>query len=307
MDEFSLIERYFRRSGGPGGEGVLLGPGDDAALLAPPAGEQLVMTLDTSIAGRHFPEDLPAFETGHRCLAVNLSDLYAMGARPLWFLLSLTLPRVEEAWLAEFSRGLFALADRAGIELVGGDITRGPLSVAIQATGAVRADRVLRRDGALPGQVLAVGGVPGLGGLGLRHWQAGRRDSFSARHFAAPDLDLTLGQRLAGRAGACIDISDGLLQDLGHVLKASGGLGAVIDTAALPVNDELAALDEGDRLALQLSGGDDYRLLFTWPADEPLPEGTVAIGRITGPGPVRLRDPDGTERPADIPGWRHFS
>ncbi|MFC6330612.1 thiamine-phosphate kinase, partial [Alloalcanivorax gelatiniphagus] len=145
MDEFSLIERYFRRPG-PDGEGVLLGPGDDAALLAPPAGEQLVMTLDTSIAGRHFPDDLPPFETGHRCLAVNLSDLYAMGARPLWFLLSLTLPEVDEHWLAEFSRGLFALADRAGIELVGGDTTRGPLSVAIQATGAVRADQVLRRD-----------------------------------------------------------------------------------------------------------------------------------------------------------------
>ena len=305
MDEFSLIERYFRRPG-PDGEGVLLGPGDDAALLAPPAGEQLVMTLDTSIAGRHFPDDLPPYETGHRCLAVNLSDLYAMGARPLWFLLSLTLPEVDEHWLAEFSRGLFALADRAGIELVGGDTTRGPLSVAIQATGAVRADQVLRRDGALPGQILAVGGVPGLGGLGLRHWQAGQRDSDSARHFAAPDLDFTLGQRLAGRAGACIDISDGLLQDLGHVLQASGGLGAVIDTGALPVTPELAALDTEDRLTLQLSGGDDYRLLFTWPADEPLPEGSHAIGRITGPGPVRLRDPDGSERPAAAPGWRHF-
>ncbi|WP_232802364.1 thiamine-phosphate kinase, partial [Alloalcanivorax mobilis] len=161
MDEFALIKHYFRRAADAAAAGVVLGPGDDGALLQPPPGEQLVMTLDTSLAGVHFPEDLPAREIGYRCLAVNLSDLAAMGARPLWFLLSLTLPRTDEDWLAAFSAGLYALADDAGIALVGGDMTRGPLAIAIQATGAVAPGRALRRDGALPGQTIAVTGVPG--------------------------------------------------------------------------------------------------------------------------------------------------
>jgi len=306
MDEFALIERYFRRPDYPPGASVVLGPGDDAALLAPPDGEQLVMTLDTSLAGHHFPEDLPAADVGHRCLAVNLSDLYAMGARPLWFLLSVTLPDADEAWLAGFAQGMFDLADRAGIDLIGGDVTRGPLSVSIQATGAVAPGRAVRRDGATPGQRLAVGGIPGQGGLGLRHWQAGERTSVSARHLARPAFPLELGQALVGRAGAAIDVSDGLLQDLGHILEASGGLGAELDLAALPVNEELAALKDDDRYRLQLSGGDDYCLLFTWPCEAPLPAGTRDIGIITATGTVSLRYPDGRTEPARPGGWRHF-
>jgi thiamine-monophosphate kinase len=163
MDEFALIERYFRRPDHPPGDSVVLGPGDDAALLLPPAGDELVMTLDTSLGGHHFPDDLPAADVGHRCLAVNLSDLYAMGARPLWFLLSVTLPEADEAWLACFAQGMFDLADRAGIELVGGDVTRGPLSVSIQATGRVPRGQAVRRDGARPGQRLAIGQTSTIG------------------------------------------------------------------------------------------------------------------------------------------------
>ncbi|HIK76268.1 MAG TPA: thiamine-phosphate kinase [Alcanivorax sp.] len=306
MDEFALIERYFRRPDHPPGDGVVLGPGDDAALLLPPDGEELVMTLDTSLGGRHFPDDLPAADVGHRCLAVNLSDLYAMGARPLWFLLSVTLPEADEAWLACFAQGMFDLADRAGIELVGGDVTRGPLSVSIQATGRVPRGQAVRRDGARPGQRLAIGGVPGQGGLGLRHWQAGERASVSARHLARPSFPLDLGAELVGRAGAAIDVSDGLLQDLGHILKASGGLSAELDLATLPVNEELAALEDGDRYGLQLTGGDDYCLLFTWPDARPLPPGTSDIGIITEAGPVLLRYPDGRTEAARPGGWRHF-
>lgn len=309
MDEFALIETYFRRKNRHSdvldGKGVVLGPGDDGALLAPPPGDQLVMTLDTSLAGRHFPSDLPAADVGYRCLAVNLSDLAAMGASPLWFLLSLTLPQGDEAWVAAFAEGLFELADRAGICLVGGDMSRGAVSVAIQATGRVAPGAALRRDGALPGQIIAITGTAGLGGLGLRHWQAGRRDSFSARHFARPEPALDWPAKLIG-AGAAIDVSDGLLQDLGHILRASGDLGAELDTAMLPVHDELNELAVDERLALQLGGGDDYVLLFTWPAERPLPAGATAIGRVTAPGPVRLRGADGTLGPAPSGGWRHF-
>ena len=305
MDEFALIETHFRRPGHPAGQGVVLGPGDDGALLAPPPGDQLVMTLDTSLAGRHFPEDLPPADIGFRCLAVNLSDLAAMGADPLWFLLSLTLPEGDDAWVQAFADGLFELADRAGISLVGGDMSRGPLSVAIQAAGRVAPRAVLRRDGALPGQRIAVTGTPGLGGLGLWHWRAGRLDSAAARHLARPEPALAWPARLAG-AGAAIDVSDGLMQDLGHILHVSGDLGAEIDVAALPAHHELDELDADDRLTLQLGGGDDYVLLFTWPADRALPAGAHAIGRVTGPGPVRLREADGTWREPPAGGWRHF-
>lgn len=306
MDEFALIQHYFRRPADAVAPGVVLGPGDDGALLLPPAGQQLVMTLDTSLAGVHFPHDLPAADIGYRCLAVNLSDLAAMGAHPLWFLLSITLPEVEESWLAAFAAGLFELADRAGIALVGGDVTRGPLSVAIQATGTVAPGRALRRDGGQAGHRLVVSGTPGLGGLGLRHWQAGRRDSLSVRQLARPAFALELGPALAGRASAAIDLSDGLLQDLGHILEASGGLGADIDLAALPLTPELAALDDEDRYTLQLTGGDDYGLLFTLPDGQPLPTGTRLIGRLTPPGPVRLRHPTGHDWPLPTGGWRHF-
>lgn len=309
LDEFSLIRRYFHHDASLAGQqySVVLGPGDDAAILSPPAGHQLVMTQDTSLEGRHFPDDMAAEDVGYRCLAVNLSDLAAMGAQPLWFLLSLTLPEVNEDWLAGFSRGMFELADASGIALVGGDITRGPLAVSIQATGAVPAGHALRRDGARVGERICLGGVTGAGLHGLHLWQQGHRDGAAVAHFRRPQPQLALGCSLRGHASACIDISDGLLADLNHVLEASGGLGARLDEASLPLDTAmLRDRPHDEQRQLQLQGGDDYLLLFTLSEGAPLPAGCHVIGRVeTLPG-IRLHTEAGDVRPLVAQGWQHF-
>ncbi|MCK0153499.1 thiamine-phosphate kinase [Alcanivorax sp. S6407] len=309
LDEFSLIRRYFHRDAVLAGQGdsVVLGPGDDAAILTPPAGQQLVMTQDTSLEGRHFPEDMDAADVGYRCLAVNLSDLAAMGATPLWFLLSLTLPEVNEDWLADFSRGMFELADASGIALVGGDITRGPLAVSIQASGAVPAGQALLRSGARADDVICLGGVTGAGLHGLHLWQQGVRQGPAIDHFRRPQPQLALGQSLRGHATACIDISDGVLADLNHLLDRSGGLGALLDEASLPLDTAIlrdCPVDEQRRL--QLQGGDDYLLLFTLPEGEPIPAGCHAIGRIEAQPGIRLATVAGERMTLEAKGWQHF-
>ncbi|MED5389437.1 MAG: thiamine-phosphate kinase [Pseudomonadota bacterium] len=307
LDEFSLIRRYFHRDAQVAGPGVELGPGDDAAILSPPPGQQLVMTQDTSLADRHFPADMDASDVGYRCLAVNLSDLAAMGADPLWFLLSLTLPTVDEAWLAGFSKGLFALADEAGIALVGGDITRGPLAVSIQATGSVPLGQALRRSGARVGDAICVGGVTGAGVLGLEQWLQGRRSGPAIAHFRRPQPQLGLGKALRGQASACIDISDGLLSDLGHILAASGGLGACLDEAALPLGSEtLGACSVEEQRRLQLQGGDDYLLLFTQSPERAVPPGCYRLGTVEREPGLRLKREQGEYLSLDASGWRHF-
>lgn len=309
LDEFSLIRRYFHHQPHHAGQGdsVSMGPGDDAAILIPPPGQQLVMTQDTSLEGRHFPADMAAADVGYRCLAVNLSDLAAMGASPLWFLLSLTLPEVDEDWLAGFSQGMFELADAAGIALVGGDITRGPLAVSIQATGAVPAGQALRRSGAKAGERICLGGVTGAGLHGLHLWQQGRRDGPAIDHFRRPQPQLELGQSLRKRASACIDISDGVLADLNHVLDASGGLGAQLDEAALPLDAAiLSDCDHQEQRRLQLQGGDDYVLLFTLATDELIPAGCHVIGHIEEAPGIRLKTMAGEIRSLSAKGWQHF-
>ncbi|MGJ3255059.1 MAG: thiamine-phosphate kinase [Alcanivorax sp.] len=308
LDEFSLIRRYFHRHGHHGPDaGVVLGPGDDAAILAPPAGQQLVMTQDTSLGGRHFPDDMDAADVGYRCLAVNLSDLAAMGADPLWFLLSLTLPDVNEDWLAGFADGMFSLADQAGISLVGGDVTRGSLSVSIQATGAVPPGQALRRDGAQAGDRICVGGVTGAGLLGLQQWQQGARSGAALEPFRRPSQRLELGQAHPWRATACIDISDGVLADLGHILAASGRLGACLQEDALPLGSAvLAGCSDAEQRRLQLQGGDDYLLLFTLPAQESLPPGCYCLGTVESQEGLRLAAPDGTITTLHATGWQHF-
>lgn len=303
MNEFELIRRYFHFPQGPG---VVVGPGDDGAVLAAPANRQLVMVQDTSLTDRHFPADAPADAIGYRCLAVNLSDLAAMGAQPLWFLLSLTLPETNEAWLDGFSRGLFQAAREAGISLVGGDTTRGPLSVSITATGSVTPDLALRRDGARPGDRIAIGGTPGLAGLGLAQWQAGDHQGDAVPALLRPRAQLTLGRQLVGQVSACIDVSDGLLADLAHILAASGGLGACLQRDSLPTGGPLQRLPRDERLALQLQAGDDYLLLFTLPPDEPMPEGCHAIGEVRSAAGLYLQDSSGAEQALDAQGWRHF-
>lgn len=304
VNEFDLIRRFFR---GRTGAGVLLGPGDDAALLSPSSGMQLAMTMDTLLSGRHFPEDLPAADVGWRSLAVNLSDLAAMGATPRWCLLSLSLPKVDELWLEAFCAGFDELAQQAGITLVGGDIVRGPLSITVQATGEVPAGKALLRSGARPGDRICIVGVPGEAAAGLQSWQAGERDSSLVNAFCRPQPQLDLGRRLRGLASACVDISDGLLADLGHILEESGGLGANIRVSQLPRS---AALDgwgsAAQRQQAQLAGGDDYLLLFTVPPVFNLPAQWVEIGRVEARRGIRVLDAAG-EPLASLPaGWDHF-
>lgn len=305
MDEFDLIRHFFRRPGK--GAGVVLGPGDDAALLAPAAGQQLVMTMDTLVGGRHFPDDLPPADIGWRSLAVNLSDLAAMGATPRWCLLSLSLPEADESWLKAFSEGFFALADQARVALVGGDMTRGPLSITVQATGEVPVGKALLRSGARPGDRICIGGVPGEAAAGLACWQSGERDGSLVQRLARPEPQLALGIKLRGFASACTDVSDGLLADLAHILEESGVPGAIIETDRLPVSPALVHWGNDEtRLQACLAGGDDYLLLFTLPPIFNLPRGCYEIGRITAEPELRVVDAEGKPVRVSSRGWKHF-
>lgn len=273
LGEFELIERYFGPLGRDGGvaDGVIEGIGDDAAVLAVPPGAMLVAALDTLVEGRHFLPGSPPGSVGHRALAVNLSDLAAMGADPAWYLLSLTLPEVDEAWLAGFATGLRALARASGIVLVGGDTTRGPLAIAVQVLGLARPGQVLLRNGARPGDLLFVSGAPGEAAAGLAIEMAGAPEHPASAHllerFRFPVPRIALGRALRGFASACIDVSDGLAADAAR-LAAASGCGVRIEAAQLPLGPELRAAS-GEELALvqALSGGDDYELCFTVPAE----------------------------------------
>jgi thiamine-monophosphate kinase len=266
LGEFDLIERFFRRASPR--EDVLLGVGDDAALLEVPPGEALVAATDTLVEGRHFLAGAPPESVGHQALAVNLSDLAAMGADPAWALLSLSLPDADADWLQRFAGGLFALAGQQGVALVGGDTVRGPRVVTITALGFVPPALALRRDGARPGDVLYVSGWLGEAAAGLAALRSGAMLDSSdplVRRYLFADPRVALGRALRGRATAAMDVSDGLLGDLGKLCAASGA-GARLDLERLPISDELAR--RYSRQACEqfaLHGGDDYELLFTLP------------------------------------------
>lgn len=269
LSEFELIARYFADLGATRAD-VPLGIGDDGAVLACPADEELVAVIDTLVAGTHFPAGSSAASIGHRALAVNLSDIAAMGARPAWALLALTLPSVEQRWLAEFARGFGALARRSGVALVGGDTTSGPLSVTVQLLGFVPRGQALRRAGGRAGDALYVSGTPGDAAAGLEiELGAPAVETDATRtlreRFLYPEPRMALGERLRGLASACIDVSDGLLGDLGKLASASG-CGAALETGALPLSDALLAACGSERARrLALVGGDDYELLFAVP------------------------------------------
>ncbi len=265
LGEFDLIERFFTRPAAR--SDVLLGVGDDAALLVPPPGLVLVAATDTLVEGRHFLPDAPADSVGHQALAVNLSDLAAMGAEPAWALLSLSLPDAAVEWLEAFASGLDALARQHGVALVGGDTVRGPRVVTITALGFVEPGLALRRGGARPGDLLYVSGWPGEAAAGLEALLrgAGSPDDPLVRRCRYAEPRLALGRALRGLASAAMDVSDGLLGDLAKLCAASG-VGAVLDLERLPVSAELARRHPAagcERLVL--SGGDDYELLFTLP------------------------------------------
>lgn len=269
LGEFDLIDRYFSRRGSR--RDVLLGVGDDAALLAVPPGRTLVAATDTLVEGRHFLPDAPPQSVGHQALAVNLSDLAAMGAEPAWALLSLSLPEADATWLDAFASGLYALAESHGVALVGGDTVRGPRVVTVTALGFVEDGTALRRATARPGDLLYVSGWPGEAAAGLealRGVPAPAPDDALVRRYRYAEPRLALGRALRGRASAAMDVSDGLLGDLRKLCKASG-VGARIDLERLPVSNELARRhSRSDCERLVLFGGDDYELLFAVPAPD---------------------------------------
>jgi thiamine-monophosphate kinase len=314
VHEFDLIARIRQRAAARGD--VALGIGDDCALLAPPPGMQLAVTMDALNVGVHFPPDTAPADLGWKALAVNLSDLAAMGAQPAWGTLSLSLPQGDAAFVDGFFDGFFALAAQHGFALVGGDTTRGPLSIAITAHGLVEPGQALRRDGARVGDDIWVSGTLGDAAGALRQWQAGVPMSPALQaQLDRPTPRVALGRALRGIASSCIDVSDGLLADLAHICRASG-VGAEIDIDALPASAALRAAFGPDTLrVLQAAGGDDYELCFTAPAAAAdalgmaLAEaGTAAtrIGTISAGSGVRPIL-GGVAWSAPATGWQHFA
>ncbi|MEZ5454275.1 MAG: thiamine-phosphate kinase [Thiothrix sp.] len=269
MSEFELIREYFFWQDIPGS--VQVGVGDDGAVLRVPVNRELVVSVDTFNAGVHFPLETPPHAIGYKALAVNLSDLAAMGAEPAWFTLAISMPEADRQWVSCFTRGLRELAQQHGIFLIGGDTTRGPLSVSIQVMGWVEPGQALLRSGARHGDLICVSGTLGDAAAGLAVVQQrlqlpGGAAEHCVQRLNYPSPRLQLGAILRGRASACMDISDGLLADLGHILKASG-VGAYLRHGALPLSPALQQLEPAQRLDFALRGGDDYELLFTLPTD----------------------------------------
>ena len=335
--EFALIDKYFARPT----PSAVLGPGDDCALVQPTPGKQLAITTDMLVAGTHFLPDTDPKNLGWKALAVNLSDLAAMGAQPRWVTLAGALPAADEPWIAKFAEGFFACATEYGVDLVGGDTTKGPLNLSVTAIGEVEPGRALRRDGAKIGDQIWVSGRPGLASLGLAQLQgkielpgAWQRLCIAALEIPRPRV--ALGLALNGIASAAIDVSDGLLADLGHIAERSG-CAASLQLVKLPQLRDLAgsgASYNADlrRMALdcQLAGGDDYELCFTAPSEQHLAirriaaelelplwcigemienpvANTVASPDKSATGTVTVFDPEGQPIEFDHQGFDHFA
>ncbi|MDH3902375.1 MAG: thiamine-phosphate kinase [Xanthomonadales bacterium] len=317
MKEFELIRQIQQETSAvyPNGfeDGVKLGIGDDAAVLEVPVGHYLVAATDTLNSGTHFPVNTSPFDIGYKCLAVNLSDLAAMGAIPRWALLSLSLPEAAPEWVHLFSEGFNTLAKPHNVRLVGGDTTSGPLSISLTALGIIEPGRQLMRSGANPGDLVVVSGTIGGAAHALEMLQAGK--PVAEQHLLdRPQPRVNLGQGLAGHASACIDISDGLLADLGHILRASA-CGARIELEKLPQTDTLAVLEDETRWDYQLSGGDDYELLFTLPHQyrdeletwrQQLEIQLSVIGEIESDEGIRCVHKDGSYYQPHGIGFEHF-
>jgi thiamine-monophosphate kinase len=321
--EFRLIERLRELTAQPRDD-VRIGIGDDAAVLAPPPGKELAVAIDTLVEGVHFPSGTAAADIGWKALAVNLSDLAAMGASPAWALLALTLPSADAAFVEGFAGGFAKLAQPHRLALVGGDTTRGPLTISVAVHGFVPPGQALTRAGARVGDAVLVTGTLGDAAAGLHALQHPPREDdgraglrgFLIERLNRPTPRLAVGTALRRQATACVDVSDGLLADLGHICTASG-VAAEIETALLPRSSALLELyDDTTALHFALSGGDDYELCFTVPAAR-LAEvqadlarlgcGATKIGRIVEGDGVRVRAADGAWLATDRPGWEHFA
>jgi len=322
MGEFDLIETFFKRPA----RHATLGVGDDCALLGVSPGQQLAISSDMLVEGRHFLSTVSPRLLGHKALAVNLSDLAACGAKPKALMLALSLPQVDPAWLSEFSQGLWALADAHDIDLIGGDTTRGPLNICITVLGEVPASQALLRSGAQVGDDIYVSGHLGDARLALEVFRGAMKVPApvfaSARlRMEQPTPRVALGMALRGIAHSAADISDGLLGDLGHILKASG-VGAEIETlrvastlACATAKESHFEIDFSSQLALTLSGGDDYELIFTAPpnqrhaveaAGQTTQTPVTRIGRITALPDLVLRGSEGQVVPNTFSSFDHF-
>lgn len=317
MNEIELIKKYFIRQNSQCSD-VIWGIGDDAAILRVPPNQDLVVTMDTLNTGVHFPEDTSAFDLGYKAAMVNLSDLAAMGAQPAWATLSISLPEINETWLAEFSRGLFTVLDRYQVSLVGGDTNRGPLSVTLQLQGFVPRDKALLRSGARVGDSIYVSGELGTAALALQALQG--KINLSKTELVEilptlnrPEAQVELGLALRDLASSCIDISDGLSKDLKHILDSSG-IGAIVDLAQLPINPLLTKhLSLLDLYRLAVSGGDDYQLCFTIPGsrsgelEQHLKGFPITyIGKIIAGSELSFRNAVGEMVELATTGFQHF-
>lgn len=311
MNEFDIIHRFFDRPGSD--ENIMLGIGDDAAIVHVPQGQELAMAMDTLIHGVHFPESTAADDIGWKALAVNLSDLAAMGAEPCWATLSLTLPVADESWLQAFAEGFFELADKYRVSLIGGDLCRGPLTVTVQAHGLVPAGQAITRHGAIPGDLIYVTGHLGDAGYALAPAAAGSSDyDYFRERLDRPQPRVRTGVALRGIASSAIDLSDGLAGDIRHIMKASY-CGAVIEAGRLPLSEPLrSAVDEETGRRLALTSGDDYQLCFTVSANQArtlesrmasIGETVKQVGEITASSDLIFRVPDGEQ---DYSAYLHF-
>jgi len=317
--EFSLIDRIRERTA-QARDDVHLGIGDDAALVAVPSGQELAVAIDTLVEGVHFPLGTLASDVGWKSLAVNLSDLAAMSATPAWALLAMTLPKGDSDFIDGFATGFAQLAQPYRLALVGGDTTRGPLTISVAVHGFVPHGKALTRAGAKPGDVIFVTGTLGDAAAGLQLLQ-GQRNNDARAHFLVERLNrptprVAAGLALRGHATACIDVSDGLLADLGHLCKASG-VGAEVDASLLPRSSALLDLfDDTTSRDFALSGGDDYELCFTVSSQHTatvqadlarLGCGATKIGRIVEGGDIGVRGADGNALEQHHRGWDHFT
>lgn len=326
LTESDIITRYFQQAGLQADrklhKNVPLGIGDDCALLNVPRGKQLAVSMDVLVEGVHFPQGADPAQLAYRALAVNLSDLAAMGAEPLCFTLGLTLPQADEQWLEQFSSGLRDCATQYKCPLAGGNLTKGPLQIAIQVQGTVPANKALLRSGARAGHDVYVSGVTGRAGLTLDYWRGkcpgatnAQREELLAAYYR-PEPRLALGQALRGIASAAQDVSDGLLKDLAHIARASR-VQISVDIAAIPLAGVLTALcGSTDVFRLALTAGDDYELVFTAPAGKKRAVAAAAqkagvkvarIGKVAKGEGVQVLDLSGRALEFNGQGYDHFS
>jgi thiamine-monophosphate kinase len=318
VSEFDIIRKYFTRAA----PSAVLGVGDDCALLRPDPGMLLAVSTDMLLAGRHFFADADPAKLGHKALAVNLSDLAAMGAGPRWAVLAIALPEVDEKWIAAFAEGFFRLAGRWRTELVGGDTTRGPLTISVTVMGEVPGELALRRGAALAGDDIWLSGATGEAALALAHLKGrvkleGAALETCLTRLHTPEPRVALGERLRGLARSAIDVSDGLLADLGHILEASG-VGADLVWEKLPRAKAIAGcLDKALADDCLLAGGDDYELLFTAPAsrraqieaagkDLEIPLTLIGVA-VPGEPVLKLHDARGKLVSSPRKGFDHFA